>query len=97
MSGAGAGCGMFWAKPTCLTGYIALVQETRIGLVDDAGAGHILLLSHASLAEPFQLAELQRRQARRRTGSAAVTLLPPWLALPLIGTALVLAWRREMG
>ncbi len=47
-----------------MSGYIALVQEGRIGLVDDAGAGHIFLLSHTSLAEPHQLAELQRRQAR---------------------------------
>ncbi len=39
---------------------------------------------------------LQRRHARRQTGAAAVTLLPPWLALPLIGSAMVLAWRREM-
>ncbi len=39
---------------------------------------------------------LQRRHARRQTGAAAVTLLPPWLALPLIGGAMVLAWRREM-
>ncbi len=83
MSEAGAGCGMFWAKPTCLTGYIALVQETRIGLVDDAGAGHILLLSHASLAEPFQLAELQRRQARVRV---AYRQAPDMIAL--IATAI---------
>ncbi len=39
---------------------------------------------------------LARRHARRRTGAAAVALLPPWLALSLIGGAMVLAWRREM-
>ncbi len=39
---------------------------------------------------------LRRRHARRQTGAAAVTLLPPWLALPLIGGVMVLAWRREM-
>ena len=47
-----------------MSGYIAIVQETRIGLVADDGAGHLFLLSHRSLAEPWQLAELQRRQAR---------------------------------
>ena len=49
-----------------MNGYVAFVQETRIGLVDDSGAGHVFLLSHSSLAEPHQLAALQRRQARVR-------------------------------
>ena len=49
-----------------MSGTVAIVQEGRIGLIDDAGAGHVFLLSHASLAEPHQLAELQRRQARVR-------------------------------
>ena len=39
---------------------------------------------------------LRRRHAGLRTGAGSVSLLPPWLALPLIGGAMVLAWRREM-
>ena len=58
--------GRFASGAKSMSGYIALVQEGRIGLVDDAGAGHVFLLSHASLAEPHQLAELGRRQARVR-------------------------------
>ncbi len=49
-----------------MRGYVAVVQESRFTLIDDEGAGHVFLLSHASLAEPSQLAELQRRQARVR-------------------------------
>ena len=49
-----------------MSGYMAMVQESRFTLVNDEGAGHMFLLGHASLAEPAQLAELQRRQARVR-------------------------------
>ncbi len=54
------------AAAKTMSGYVAIVQEGRIGLVDDAGAGHVFLLGHACLAEPHQLAELQRRQAHVR-------------------------------
>jgi hypothetical protein len=49
-----------------VSGTVVQVQETRMTIVDDAGAGRLFLLGHASLAEPSQLAELQRRQARVR-------------------------------
>ena len=49
-----------------MSGTMAIVQESRFTLINDGGAGHIFLLGHASLAEPSQLAELQRRQARVR-------------------------------
>ena len=49
-----------------MSGYMAMVQESRFTLVNDEGAGHMFLLGHSSLAEPAQLAELQRRQARVR-------------------------------
>ncbi len=60
-----------WGRPkpragTTMSGTVAIVQEGRLGLVDDDGAGHLFILSHSSLAEPHQLAELQRRQARVR-------------------------------
>jgi hypothetical protein len=38
---------------------------------------------------------LQRRHDHVVTGIAAITLLPPWLALPLLIGAMLLAWRRE--
>ena len=56
----------FGKRSKYMSGYIALVQESRIGLVDDDGAGHVFILSWSSLAEPQQLADLQRRQARVR-------------------------------
>ena len=38
---------------------------------------------------------LQRRHDHVVTGIASLTLLPPWLALPLLLGLLLLAWRRE--
>ena len=38
---------------------------------------------------------LQRRHDHVVTGIAAIPLLPPWLALPLLMGPMVLAWRRE--
>jgi hypothetical protein len=59
-----------------MTGYMAMVQESRFTLINDEGAGHMFLLGHSSLAEPSQLAELQRRQARVRvTYSTAPDLI----------------------
>ena len=49
-----------------MRGFVAIVQEGRFGLIDDDGAGHLFVLSHTSLAEPSQLAALQKRQARVR-------------------------------
>ena len=49
-----------------ISGTMAIVQESRFTLIDDAGAGHLFLLGHASLAEPSQLAALQRHRARVR-------------------------------
>ena len=49
-----------------LRGKVAYVQESRRTVIGDDGAGRLFLLGHASLAEPAQLAELQRRQARVR-------------------------------
>ena len=49
-----------------VSGTVVYVQESRMTIVGDDGAGRLFLLGHASLAEPSQLAELQRRQARVR-------------------------------
>ena len=38
---------------------------------------------------------LQRRHDHVVTGIAALPLLPPWLALPLILGLVLLAWRQE--
>jgi hypothetical protein len=49
-----------------MRGIITIVQESRFQLTDDAGASHLFILGHASMAEPEQLAPLQRDQARVR-------------------------------
>ena len=49
-----------------ITGIVTLAQESRFQLVDDAGIAHHFVLSHGASAEPYQLGELQRRQARVR-------------------------------
>ncbi len=49
-----------------MSGTMAIVQESRFTLINDEGAGHLFVLGHSSLAEPSQLAALQRRQARVR-------------------------------
>jgi hypothetical protein len=38
---------------------------------------------------------MQRRHDHIVTGIASLTLLPPWLALPLVLGLALLAWRRE--
>ena len=54
-----------------ISGTLGVVQESRFTLIDGQGAGHLFLLGHASLAEPSQLADLQRRQARIRVSYTA--------------------------
>lgn len=49
-----------------LSGIVTVVQESRFQLVDDGGIGHLFVLSHGAAAEPSQLGDLQRRQARVR-------------------------------
>ena len=49
-----------------IEGTVVLVQEGRLQLIDDQGAGHLFILSHSSGAEPQQLYPLQARQARVR-------------------------------
>jgi len=49
-----------------MEGVVTIVQESRFQLTDDAGAGHLFVLAHRSLAEPDQLEALQRRQTRVR-------------------------------
>ena len=49
-----------------ITGIVTLAQESRFQLIDDAGIAHFFVLSHGASAEPSQLGELQRRQARVR-------------------------------
>ena len=45
-------------------GRITIVQESRFQLVDDAGVAHLMILDALSGAEPDQLADLAKRQAR---------------------------------
>ena len=49
-----------------MTGTVTIVQETRFQLTDERGVSHLFLLGHGSMAEPDQLAPLQRAQARVR-------------------------------
>ena len=49
-----------------LEGTVTLAQESRFQLSDDGGVSHLFLLSHGASAEVFDLAVLQRRQARVR-------------------------------
>lgn len=49
-----------------MTGTVVIAQEGRLQLIDDAGAGHLFILSPAASAEPQQLYGLQERQARVR-------------------------------
>ncbi len=51
-----------------MSGVVTLVQESRFQLVDDGGIAHLFLLSHGAGAEPSQLGDLQRQQARVRVG-----------------------------
>lgn len=47
-----------------LTGMVTIVQEGRFQVVDDAGAGHLFILSPHASAETAQLRPLAARQAR---------------------------------
>jgi hypothetical protein len=47
-----------------LRGTVIIAQEGRLHVIDDAGAGHLFILSPHAAAETQQLAPLQARQAR---------------------------------
>ena len=47
-----------------MVGIVTLAQESRFQLTDDQGIAHLFILSHGASAEPWQLGELQHRQAR---------------------------------
>ena len=49
-----------------MTGTVTIVQESRFQLTDEGGVSHLFMLGHGSMAEPSQLAPLQRTQARVR-------------------------------
>jgi hypothetical protein len=49
-----------------LRGTVVIAQEGRLHVIDDGGAGHLLILSAQAAAETGQLAPLQARQARVR-------------------------------
>ena len=49
-----------------MDGVVTIVQEGRFQLTDDAGVGHLFLLSPHAGAETEQLTPLQGRQARVR-------------------------------
>jgi len=54
-----------------IEGIVTIVQESRFQLTDDAGVSHLVILGHATLAEPDQLEALQRRQGRVRVRCTA--------------------------
>jgi hypothetical protein len=58
-----------------INGIVAIVQEGRFVLTDDAGVSHFFVLSPSAAAEPAQLAALQRRQARVRVRYRPATKL----------------------
>lgn len=47
-----------------MVGVVTLAQESRFQLTDDHGIAHLFIVSHGASAEPWQLVELQHRQAR---------------------------------
>ena len=47
-----------------MDGVVTLAQESRFQLTDEAGIAHLFVLSHSAGAEPWQLGDLQQRQAR---------------------------------
>ena len=47
-----------------MVGIVTVAQESRFQLTDDQGIAHLFVLSHGASAEPWQLVDLQRRQAR---------------------------------
>ena len=47
-----------------MKGVVTIVQESRFQLTDDRGVSHLFILGPQTLAEPDQIAPLQRRQAR---------------------------------
>lgn len=49
-----------------MTGTVVIVQEGRLHVIDDVGAGHLFILSAHAGAETEQLRALQKRQARVR-------------------------------
>ena len=49
-----------------MTGTVTIVQESRFQLTDGQGVSHLFLLGHGAMAEPEQLAPLQRAQSRVR-------------------------------
>jgi hypothetical protein len=49
-----------------LRGTVVIAQEGRLHVIDDEGAGHLLILSAQAAAETEQLEPLQARQARVR-------------------------------
>ncbi len=69
-----------------MQGIITIVQESRFQLTDDQGASHLFILGHAALAEPSQLAPLQREQARVR-----VTYMQPRNIIGMVAKKIELA------
>ena len=49
-----------------MDGVVTLAQESRFQLTDENGIAHLFVLAHAALAEPAQLGQLQKRQAKVR-------------------------------
>jgi len=47
-----------------MVGVVTLAQESRFQLTDDQGIAHLFIVSHGASAEPWQLVDLQHRQAR---------------------------------
>ncbi len=47
-----------------IDGVVTILQESRFQLVDEAGAGHTMVLDSGSSAEPDQLERLAATQAR---------------------------------
>ena len=63
-----------------LEGVVTVVQEGRFLLTGDDGVTHLIVLSHASWAEPDQLPGLQRQQVRVRVRCEKATDMVAYVA-----------------
>lgn len=63
-----------------MAGTVVVVQEGRLQLLDDGGAGHVFILSHACAAEPQQLYGLELGRTRLRIDYSEPTNVIGFLA-----------------
>ncbi len=78
-----------------LLGPLARASGGSVHFLDPDGAPELRRTESGREASGARWIGLTRRHDHLVTGIAALPLLPPWAALPLILGLAVLAWRRE--